>query len=157
MIKLKLDKKFKKRFPDLDMETLSSVYSILFDSIYDRQKKRDYKIHIRMTAGVCSYYTWQVGSNVRINLSDVIFDLDLFHRSLLHEFRHFVQDKVFRIPLSKKNYDDTTEKTYMSSPVEIDANYFESVTFPKVKRLYNRLNKIKKQLNLITGYKGTTV
>lgn len=157
MIIFKLDPKFKKRFPDLDIDALSLVYSVLFDSICKSKKKRNYRIYIKMTAGISSYYTWQAGTNVRINLSDVLLTIDVFHQALLHEFRHFVQDKVFKIPLTKKNYDETTEKSYMSSPVEIDAGYFEMMAYPRALRLYNRITKLKNQFREISGYKGNTI
>lgn len=157
MIHLKLDPKFKKRFPDLDIESLSLVYSLIFDSIYKCKKKRNYKIYIKMTSGVFSYYTWQQGTNVRINISDIIFNIDTFNSTLLHEFRHFCQDKIFKIPITKKNYNETTTESYLMSPVEIDADNFERLSYPKTLKLYNKIVKIKQEFRQLFNYNGTGV
>ena len=65
---------------------------------------------------------------------------------LLHEFRHFMQDKVFRITLTKKNYDESSTKSYLLSPVEIDAISYEINIGKKV--LSNYLKSFLKFLKL---------
>jgi hypothetical protein len=157
MIILKPTIKIRKRFPNLDFETLSLVYSLLFDSVYKAQKKRSYTLYIKFVKKNYSYYTFQPGKFVYIKMSGIIFNEKNFHSTLLHEFRHFVQDKVFRIPLTKKNYDETTLKSYLSSPVEADADWFEMHTTPKVIRLYKRLFKLKSLLAKDCVYIGNKI
>jgi len=157
MVIFKPDKKLKKRFKQLDWQSLSCVYSLLFDSVYKAQKKRNYIIRLIITTGTDSYYVFQSGKNVRINISEVIFNEITFHRTLLHEFRHFLQDKAFKIPITKSNYDETTYKTYMRSPIEIDARAYEKLTLYKVTRAYNRMVKLKKIFSKISIYKGNTL
>ena len=141
----------------IDFDTLSLVYSLLYDSVYKGKKKRNYIIRIYTTASNNSYYATQKGCNVRINISDTIVKTKTFQWVLLHEFRHFLQNKIFKIPFNKKNYDDSTDLKYKSSPIEIDAVNYEHVALPKVLRLYNRLLKIKCTLRNVSDYKGNVI
>ena len=154
MIVFKPDKKTRKRFPKIDFRTLSLVYSLLFDSVYKVKKKRTFNITLKVTSGLYSYYCFQQSRNVRINISDVIFDEKQFHSTLLHEFRHFVQDKALHIPWSKKYYDDSTEEKYIASPSEIDADSFTIFTERKVLTLYKRMLKFKESISKFNVFKG---
>lgn len=158
MIIFKPDQMCKYTFGKLiDFDTLSLVYSLLYDSVYKGKKKRNYIIRIYTAASNHSYYAVQKGCNVRINMSDTIDNTKTFHWVLIHEFRHFLQDKIYKIPFNKKNYDDSTDLKYKSSPIEIDAVNYEHVALPKVLRLYNRLLKIKCTLRNVSDYKGSLV
>jgi hypothetical protein len=158
MIVLKPDKRLKQRFKSIDFNTLSLVYSLLFDTIYKVSKKRSFNITLKLTSGVYSYYCFdQIGSNVRINISEVIFDEKEFHLVLLHEFRHFCQHKVLKIPWSRKYYDDRTEESYIKSPSEIDADNFAFISEFKVLRMYKRMVKFKKSLSHLNAFKGSLV
>lgn len=155
MIVLKPDQKCKERFgKKIDFKTLSLVYSMLYNSVCKDKKQKNYTIRIYTTSGLFSYYAWQNGCNVRINISDIILDINQFNRTLLHEFRHLLQDKVLKIPLTKKNYDDSTDQKYMSSPIEIDAENYERTVLPKVMHLYKQLLKFNRTVKTISGYKG---
>lgn len=155
MIILKPDNKIKNRFKDIDFQTLSLVYSILFDNVYKVKKKRNFTINLKLTAGIFSYYCFQTGNTVRMNISEIIFDQKQFHVTLLHEFRHFCQDKAFRIPLTRKYYDDRTEQRYLSSPAEIDADSFSLKNLNSVLNLYRRLLKFKKSTETYSKFNGT--
>jgi hypothetical protein len=155
MIILKPDHKIQKRFPKIDFQIMSSIFSTIFDTVYKSKKKRNHTINIKMAAGLNSYYKFQAGTNNKIHISDIIFREDIFVSTLLHEFRHFVQDKVFRIPLTKKNYDETTTKSYMNSPVEIDATTFEQTFLCRVLEMHNKQKKDKKFFMMNSDYKGT--
>ena len=152
MICLKPNQKIRKNFPNIDFEILSCVYTILFDSVYKVKKRRNFKIDIVKVAGINSYYMFQAGTDIKIRISEVIRNDAEFHTCLLHEFRHFVQDKVFKIPLTKANYDESTDKSYHHSPVEIDARHYEKVTYSKVMQLYNRLSKFKNYFIINSEY-----
>ena len=134
---------------------MSGIFSTIFDTVYKSKKKRNHIIAIRMAAGLNSYYRFQAGTNNKIHISDVIFREDIFVSTLLHEFRHFIQDKVFRIPLTKKNYDETTTKSYMNSPVEIDATTFEQTFLCRVLEMHSKQKKDKKFFESNCKYKGT--
>jgi hypothetical protein len=157
MIVFKPDNKLKKRFNQIDWQVLSCVYSLMFDSIYNVKKKRDYIIRLKLTANIDSYYAFQAGRNVRINISELVFDQKIFYVTLLHEFRHFIQDKVFKIPITKANYDETSIKSYMRSPIEIDARAYERLTLLKVVNIYNRLVTLKKSFKRLGKYRGTKI
>jgi hypothetical protein len=90
-----------------------------------------------------------------MNISEIIFDQKQFHITLLHEFRHFCQDKAFRIPLTRKYYDDRTEQRYLSSPAEIDADSFSLKNLNSVLNLYRRLLKFKKSTETYSKFNGT--
>lgn len=154
MIIIKPDKKIKKRFKDIDFATLSLVFSLLFDNVYEVKKKRNFTINLKLTAGFYSYYCWQKGRTVRMNISEIIFDEKQFHITLLHEFRHFCQDKAFRIPLTRKYYDDRTEQRYLSSPAEIDADNFSIMNLSSVLRLYNRMLSFKRTTANFNSFNG---
>jgi len=64
-----------------------------------------------------------------------------------------MQDKIFKIPLTKKNYDESTVKSYLGSPVELDADRFEMEMSEKVLKLYNNLITTKKQFYNHSKYK----
>lgn len=155
MIIFKPDHKIQKRFPKIDFQIMSGIFSTIFDTVYKSKKKRNHIIAIRMAAGLNSYYRFQAGTNNKIHISDVIFREDIFVSTLLHEFRHFIQDKVFRIPLTKKNYDETTTKSYMNSPVEIDATTFEQTFLCRVLEMHSKQKKDKKFFESNCKYKGT--
>jgi len=157
MIVLKPTAKLRKRFSKIDFETLSLVYSLLFISIYKVKKKRSFTLHIKTTKKDYSYYTFQPGKYVFINISDCIIGEKLFQFTLLHEFRHFIQDKVFKIPLTKKNYDETSMDTYMSSPVEADVDSYTKLTSPIVTSLHKRLTKLKTKLTKKSKYMGSKI
>jgi len=157
MIIIKPDKKIKNRFKDIDFETLSVVFSLLFDNVYKVKKKRNFTINLKLTSGIFSYYCFQTGSTVRMNISDVIFDEKQFYTTLLHEFRHFCQDKAFRIPLTRKYYDDRTEQRYLASPAEIDADNFSVMTLPTVLRLYNRMLSFKRTVSNFNTFNGSLI
>lgn len=154
MIIIKPDKKIRNRFKDIDFQTLSLVFSLLFDNVYQVKKKRNFTINLKLTAGIFSYYCFQSGRTVRMNISELIFDEKQFHTTLLHEFRHFCQDKAFRIPLTRKYYDDRTEQRYLSSPAEIDADNFSIMNLSSVLRLYNRMLSFKRSTANFNSFNG---
>ena len=157
MIILKPDRKIKSRFKEIDFETLSLVFSILFNNVYKVKKKRSFIINLKLTAGIFSYYCFQPGRTVRMNISEVIFDEKQFYTTLLHEFRHFCQDKAFRIPLTKKYYDDRTEQRYLASPAEIDADSFSINNLNSTLNLYRRLLRFKKSTEMYSKFNGTNL
>ncbi len=64
---------------------------------------------------------------------------------LMHEFRHFVQDRVFHRDVSEITYEskDVRDGTdaYYKNPLELDANSFEHKSTPKAIKLYTALKK----------------
>ena len=157
MIIFKPEKSFKSRFKEIDFEVLSLVYSLLFDCIYNVKKKRNYTLYLKRTKRNYSYYTFQQGRFVRICISDDINGIKAMNAHLLHEFRHFMQDKVFRITLTKKNYDESSTKSYLLSPVEIDAISYEINIGKKVLSNYLKLVELKIQFIKKSKYIGNKI
>jgi hypothetical protein len=155
MITLKPSKRCRELFGNkIDFDTLSIVYSMIYDSCHKGKVKRNYTINIVISSGIYSYYKYQTGKHVRINISDLVNTVPYFQQTLLHEFRHFLQDKVLKIPYTRANYDDSTDKSYLESPLEIDACNYEDNAFPKVLRIYDQLVKSKADLASIAKYTG---
>ena len=157
MITFKPDKKLRTNFPGIDFYILSLVYSLLYDSSCISKRRKNFEIELRHARGQFSFYYWRLNGweyNARLNISSNDQSERQFHSSLLHEFRHFIQDNVYKIPFSKKTYDESTNDTYMASPVEIDARAYEKQLLSKVIRMYERLNKQKKNVMPISVYKG---
>jgi hypothetical protein len=153
MVQFKPDVKLQKRFKDIDFESLSLVFSACFDTVYKVKKKRNFTIHLKLTAGEYSYYAFQQGSNVRINISELVFGDTNFVEILLHEFRHFVQDKAFKVPFTKSYYDDSTEEKYLNSPCEIDADDFVVKSSKDIFKIYKKINKFKKAISAYNKFK----
>lgn len=157
MVVFKPDKALRKKFPNIDFEVLSSVYSLICNSLDKRKKKSYFIVHLILREGDYSYYNWQTGTIVDLFLSDYIKTEANFHATLLHEFRHFIQDRIFNIPLTKKNYSEKTYKMYIQCPIEVDARKFEKKFSNKIMRLYNRLKKCKEDVKYNGGYKGKKI
>ena len=91
--------------------------------------------------------------NVRINISELVFGDTNFVEILLHEFRHFVQDKAFKVPFTKSYYDDSTEEKYLNSPCEIDADDFVVKSSKDIFKIYKKINKFKKAISAYNKFK----
>ena len=66
---------------------------------------------------------------------------------LMHEYRHFVQDRIFHRDVSEITYEDSDVRdgsdAYYDNPLEKDANRFEDKSLPKALDLYNVMKKAK--------------
>ena len=60
---------------------------------------------------------------------------------LVHEFRHCMQEVVFRKDASEVTYDSTDDEQYNDNPLEKDANWFEDKFNRKALDLYRLLKK----------------
>jgi hypothetical protein len=143
MIVIKPDKKIKHRFKkSVDFDVLSSIYSLLYSTY--AIKSANYVIILKATAGKWSFYSKQKHrKRVKINISDNVLSPTLFQTTLLHEFRHFLQDRVMHVPWTAEEYDDSTYKTYKKSPSEVDAMFFDKSLGRRMVRLHDKLRKMK--------------
>lgn len=66
---------------------------------------------------------------------------------LMHEFRHFVQDRIFNRDVSEITYENSDVNSgsdaYYNNPLEKDANKFEAKSLPKALSLYKCLKRAK--------------
>lgn len=146
-------KEVAKKFPDIDYTSLSLAYSIVADGVKKRKRRsKDYVLYVYFSGKSESFYPFQRGTKVNIFISESIDTKTLFLRHLSHEFRHFMQDKVFKIPLTKANYDSSTSETYFNSPIEIDACGFEVMVHFKIMRLYNRILRFRTSMKDVLDY-----
>jgi hypothetical protein len=153
MIIFKPSADIKKRFKDVDFKSLSMVYSLLFSSVENRPKKVNklHTIKIYLSRKQSSYYFFKrdyitIGNEVQTERS--------FHTCLLHEFRHFCQDRCLKIPFNKSTYNDATFSTYMASPLEIDANNYTVFNQARVIQFYKRLKSLKSKFAELSVYTG---
>jgi hypothetical protein len=145
MITIKPDAQIRAKFGHVvDFDVLSAIYSLMYDSLKKSKRKIDYIITLKMTKGGWSYYDFQEKRrNIRINISEDISSSNVFQATLLHEFRHFVQDRIFKVSWGLKEYDDSTFEKYKNSRSEIDALTFDKLLGRKITRLHNKLKKTK--------------
>ena len=141
MIILKPGKEVTNKYKDLDFNTLSSVFTLIYDSYKTHKREHKIYLHIRLQCNIYSEYAW--GDNC-IYMSNQLPGEKLFLKHLLHEYRHYLQYRVFKVSSSLEEYDDSSFKKYHSSPVEVDARNFENIAGVKAIRLYYRLIKMKK-------------
>jgi hypothetical protein len=69
--------------------------------------------------------------------------LRYFFEHLIHEFRHCMQEVMFKKDASDVTYESTDDADYADSPLEIDAMWFETKFAKKALNLYFALKKAK--------------
>lgn len=69
--------------------------------------------------------------------------LKYFFEHLVHEFRHCMQEVVFKRDASEVTYESTNDASYADNPLEIDAMWFEKRFAKKALDLYFSLKKAK--------------
>lgn len=67
--------------------------------------------------------------------------LKYFFEHLVHEFRHCMQEVMFRKDASDVTYESTDDANYADNPLEIDAMWFEKRFAKKALELYFALKK----------------
>jgi hypothetical protein len=147
MVVLKPSKEIRKAYPSIDWDTLSLVYTVIFNTINTSKRKKSLKINIRVSKAAYSYYSF----NTKATSVSIVNWLTLrqFQSTLLHEFRHCVQDKILHITFKESEYNNG----YKTHPIEIDARNFELKSLPYLLRLYNRICKQKKLFTKLNEYR----
>jgi len=75
--------------------------------------------------------------------------LKYFFEHLIHEFRHCMQEVIFKRDASDITYESTDDASYADNPLEIDAMWFEKKFAKKALDLYYALKKARvKNVNL---------
>ena len=78
--------------------------------------------------------------------------LSYLFQHLIHEFRHCMQEVIFRKDASDVTYQSTNDQEYEDSPLEKDANWFETRAWKKAMELYFSLKNVKiKNANVYHG------
>jgi hypothetical protein len=67
--------------------------------------------------------------------------LKYFFEHLVHEFRHCMQEVMFKKDASDVTYESTADIDYADNPLEIDATWFEKKFAKKALNLYFALRK----------------
>ena len=98
MVIFKPNKFIKKAYPMINWDTLSLVYSAILDPVYKAKKKRNFVIRIRgIKNGRWNWYNSDSKGGYFVIVSDL--RIGQFHRVIIHEFRHFIQDKILHLSL----------------------------------------------------------
>jgi hypothetical protein len=69
--------------------------------------------------------------------------LKYFFEHLVHEFRHCMQEVIFKKDASDVTYESTNDSNYNDNPLEIDAMWFEKRFAKKAFELYQSLKTAK--------------
>ena len=69
--------------------------------------------------------------------------LNYFFEHLVHEFRHCMQEVIFRKDASDVTYESTDDAEYADNPLEVDAMWFEKKYAKKALELYFALKRAK--------------
>lgn len=121
----------------IDFELLSIALSCVLRVIYGKDFKGRVKVY--------KSRTWD---NYHSGLTAIYLNFDANQTdeqavsTIIHEMRHWQQDKIFRLDFdSPAEYDASTYESYHNSPVEVDARHFQKVE-GEVMALYSSLTKI---------------
>jgi hypothetical protein len=71
---------------------------------------------------------------------------------LAHEFRHCMQEVIFKKDASEVTYDSTDDADYKTNPLEVDANWFEDRVNKKLMHLYTSLKTSRTRKNISTFF-----
>lgn len=128
MITLKPSKVVQKQYDDVDFVALSLAFTSALAMIYGRDFRAT--IHIRKSK-TWDYYKFG------FNEISVCFDAnqggDQLIKTIIHELRHWQQDKIFKISLTGEMYNCATYSKYYNSLVEVDARHFQKVETEVIK------------------------
>lgn len=122
MITLQPSKTVKENY-SINFDALAIALSSTLRMIYGKDIKGSIKI--RKSRGWDHY---RMGcSEIRLSF-DVNKSDEQALSTIIHELRHWQQDKIFKLPDDLVDYyDDTTFERYHNSPIEIDARHFQKV------------------------------
>ena len=73
---------------------------------------------------------------------------------LAHEFRHCMQEVIFKRDASEVTYESTDDASYADNPLEIDAMWFEERVNKKFVDLYYHLNRNKTRKDISKFFTG---
>ena len=73
---------------------------------------------------------------------------------LAHEFRHCMQEVIFRKDASDVTYESTDDADYADNPLEIDAMWFEERVNKKFVELYTALSKNRTRKDISQFFDG---
>lgn len=73
---------------------------------------------------------------------------------LAHEFRHCMQEVIFKRDASEVTYESTADAAYADNPLEIDANWFEDRVDKKFIDLYYHLNRNRTRKDISKFFTG---
>ena len=74
--------------------------------------------------------------------------LKYFFEHLIHEFRHCMQEVIFKRDASEITYESTDDADYADNPLEKDAYWFEERVNRKLFDLYRQLKRSKTRKNI---------
>lgn len=144
MIYLKPDKNTKQKYPGIDFDILQEICNILYITI--GVNKRDYTLNIKtIKSDECMYFNGNRG-RLTIKISENLIDDYVFIKYFLHEYRHFLQDKVLHIAFNDTTYKENTHEEYINSPLEKDVKLFLDNHLTDFCKIYGNIKKYKESI-----------
>jgi len=153
VFKLKLTEKSVPWFEDhrLDVRAMESALSILFAEVEATNRIRKVIITIQVLYNTeSSDYTFETN---KIRLSDSPYFNNSSKKEMtnaifdhfLHEFRHWMQSRIYKVSHTKINYTDQdvelNTNAYYKNEYEVDARQFSRNYLPKFYKYYQYFKK----------------
>lgn len=146
MIKLKVSNKVKNVFKFIDFEVLESICNNITFFIANKIKTTTIKLQYSNTKE--SYYMFDNNVIKMTDIEESIKDKEYdFLKTFIHEFRHWVQDKILKVNYYR-NYTDYnhSKAAYYKCPLEKDTRLFTKNSCSAIRSLYRNLKKVKRVL-----------
>lgn len=150
IIKLKVTQSALTNFSFIDFNSLEKTINIIINQLFDNDKQKKYTIKIHYNEK-CNQYLFGKGIICMSSFSDVKYPESNFIKTFLHEFKHWIQDKIYKISYSKNYIDyDINAAKYYKCPIEKDSRYFANNIWLVVKSLYLKIKKTQEKINIIS-------
>lgn|GEM_PF-4315772 len=132
----------KRCFSKIDFDVLSIAVTSVFTTIFGKQHNQCFRIFKSRDKNADCYYFFDgdiyLQANPKRTVNNVI-------RTIIHELRHWQQEKIFRKNIyNKELYSEDTKSKYWNSPLEVDARNFDKIISTQVKEIYTKLMRVKK-------------
>jgi hypothetical protein len=131
----------KRCFSQIDFDVLSAAITSVLIMVFGYQHNKVIKIH-KSRDPKADYYCFFDGKIYMI-LDPKRRETNII-RTIVHEIRHYLQEKVFKKDIHcKALYDDSTSSKYWKSPLEVDARNFDTLLSKEVREVYRKLKRVK--------------
>lgn len=146
---LKPTRAAKKEFDFVDFEVLSQCATALVNNINFDNLDRKYTLKIDVskypTTNPCSHYLWKKNAICIHPLKryEKPYKLRRFIGFVVHELKHWTQDKLLKVSFNKNYKDQGME--YYNCPIEQDTRKYTDLVLNAAIKNYNSLLQIKQQ------------
>lgn len=145
-VRLKVSPSAVANFDYIDFDSLEKAINVVVNQLVPINENKNKTIKVSYTKGCNQYF---FGKNaILIGEHDVKYRERVFLKTFLHEFRHWVQDKIYKINYNKNYVDyDVNAAKYYKCPIEKDSRLFTAAITADVYSLYKRIVKLKNKVH----------